>query len=60
MDNTQARRDNMEDNAEHELRDLQRLKVDYSAQLLNKNMNLYCLGKDLLNKLFKKFPPAAF
>lgn len=36
MDNTQARRDNMEDNAEHELRDLQRLKVDYSAQLLNK------------------------
>lgn len=36
MDNTQARRDNMEDNTEHELRDLQRLKVDYSAQLLNK------------------------
>ena len=32
MDNTQARRDNMEDNAEHELRDLQRLKVDYSSQ----------------------------
>jgi hypothetical protein len=27
MDNTQARRDNMEDNADHELRDLQRLRV---------------------------------
>lgn len=39
MDNTQARRDNMEDNAEHELRDLQRLKVDYPSQLLNNNMN---------------------
>ena len=29
MDNTQARRDNMEDNADHELRDLHRLRVGY-------------------------------
>ncbi|XP_056012057.1 axonemal dynein light chain domain-containing protein 1-like isoform X3 [Ostrea edulis] len=28
MDNTQARRDNMEDNADHELRDLQRLRTE--------------------------------
>nr|XP_034304358.1 LOW QUALITY PROTEIN: axonemal dynein light chain domain-containing protein 1 [Crassostrea gigas] len=39
MDNTQARRDNMEDNAEHELRDLQRLKSEcldwiHTAKLL--------------------------
>lgn len=39
MDNTQARRDNMEENAEHELRDLQRLKSEcldwiHTAKLL--------------------------
>ncbi|XP_078323462.1 axonemal dynein light chain domain-containing protein 1-like isoform X4 [Crassostrea virginica] len=43
MDNTQARRDNMEDNAEHELRDLQRLKTEcsdwiHTAKLLTSHL----------------------
>ena len=33
MDNTQARRDQMEENADHELKDLQRVRVIMSACL---------------------------
>ncbi|XP_061169866.1 axonemal dynein light chain domain-containing protein 1-like isoform X2 [Saccostrea echinata] len=43
MDNTQARRDNMEDNAEHELKDLQRLRMEcmdwiHTAKLLTSHL----------------------
>ncbi|XP_062611821.1 axonemal dynein light chain domain-containing protein 1-like isoform X3 [Saccostrea cucullata] len=43
MDNTQARRDNMEDNAEHELKDLQRLRTEcmdwiHTAKLLTSHL----------------------
>ncbi|KAK3088891.1 hypothetical protein FSP39_025040 [Pinctada imbricata] len=43
MDNTQARRDNMEENSDHELRDLQRLRTEckewiHTAQLLTSQL----------------------